>query len=150
MAHFDVWIAIQSHSAQSNSNVLFYSGQSCSSRMACRFDKTVDRSTISFETAGRSTGFVLIFDRMTMFKRFSDARTFLSTAYDILLLLTSHLLESIDAFAASDSVTKQPSVQMSQNATSAEKVTNTIEIARMLSNAPIVTPNTWLVHRNVQ
>ena len=92
----------------------------------------------------------LTFDRTTMFRRFSNTRTFLSTAYDIRPLLTSHLLESIDAFAVSSSVTKQPTVPMSQNATSAEEITNTIEIVRMLSNAPIAMPNTWLAHRNVQ
>ena len=98
----------------------------------------------------RSTGFALIFDRTTIFRRFSNARTSLSTAYDILLLLTSHLLESIDVSAVISSVTKQPSVQMSRNANSAEKSTNTIEIVRMVSNAPMATPNTWLAHQNTQ
>ena len=98
----------------------------------------------------RSTGFVLIFDRMKMSRRFSNARTFLLTAYDIWPLLTSQLLESIDAFAVSSSVTKQSAVHMSQNAASAEEITNTIEIVRMLSDARIAMANTWLAHRSAQ
>ena len=98
----------------------------------------------------RSTGFALIFDRMKMSRRFFSVLTYLSIASDIQPFLTSHLLESIDAFAVSSSVTKQPAVPMSQNATSAEKITNTIEVVRMLLNAPIAMPNTWLVRRNVQ
>ena len=50
---------------------------------------------VSFETDTRSTGFMLIFDRKTMFRRFSNARTFLSTAYSIQPILTSNLLGRI-------------------------------------------------------
>ena len=57
---------------------------------------------------------------------------------------------SIDAAAVSSSITKQTTIPTSQTATSAKKVMNTIEIVQMLWNAPIATPNTWLVHRNVQ
>ena len=98
----------------------------------------------------RSTGSVLIFARMKMFKRFSGALTYLSIAYDIQLLPTSHWPESIDAFAVYSSVTKQSIVPTNLNATSAENSMTTIENARMLSNVPIVMANTWLAHPNAQ
>ena len=94
----------------------------------------------------RSTGSVLIFDRMKMSRRFSSVLTYIMIAYDIQPWLTNRWPESFEAFAVSSSVTKQPTVQMSQNATSAKKITNTIKIVRILSNVPIVMPNTWLAH----
>jgi hypothetical protein len=83
-------------------------------------------------------------------RRFSNDRTFLSTAYDIQPWLTSHLLESIDAFAVKSSDTKQSTALTNRNATNAERTMNTIEIVRMLSNASIPMPSTRLVHRTIQ
>ena len=57
--------------------------------------------------------------------------------------------QPINAFAVSRSVTKQPTVPTSEKATTAEKITDTTGIVRMLSDVPIATPNTWLVHQNV-
>ena len=93
----------------------------------------------SFETASRSTGFALIFDRMTMFRRFSSILIYLSIVCDIQPWLTNHWLESIDAFAVNSSGTKQSTARTNRNTTNADKTMNTIGIVAMLSNPPIAT-----------